>query len=74
MLIPPVLYPVTLLPSSWQPIALLLPSSSAAFLVREAAGLHEDTGGELRLTISVLGVCLVGGAVLVPWKSRWRER
>lgn len=73
MLIPPVLYPATLLAGVWRTVALLLPSSSAAFLVRAAAGLQAATPGEILLTTAVLAAYLAGCAALVAVKSRWRE-
>jgi ABC-2 type transport system permease protein len=48
--LPPVLYPIGFLPAYWHPIALMLPTSSAAVLVEAAqGGLVTLTGGELAL-------------------------
>lgn len=73
MLLPPVLYPLSLLPGVWQTVALLLPSSSAAYLVRGAAHAEPLLPGQTVLAVTVLAGYLVGCTLLVALKSRWRE-
>ncbi|MCL4517047.1 MAG: ABC transporter permease [Firmicutes bacterium] len=73
MLIPPVLYPASLLSDTWRPIALLFPTSSAAYLMRSAISLEAATKGEIVLTVSVIFTYLIGCGLLVIAKSHWRE-
>ncbi len=75
-ILPPVFYPLRLVPVEWRSVVLVLPTSGAAALVDAAAGLETVTAGEAILA----GVALAAEAVVlfafgVYWARRMaRER
>jgi len=74
MLIPPVLYPATLIAEQWRPFALLVPTSSAAYLMRGLLGPDATLPHEVWIAVCVLFLYLAGGMWMVARKSQWRER
>src|ERR1043165_840187 len=74
LLMPPVMYPLELVPEGWRWLAVLAPSASAAQLIKVACG-----ASSLNTPAYVLGCWLTltlytaGGFLLVIKKSRWRE-
>jgi len=72
--LPPVLYPLDVLPAGWSGWLLLIPSVSAAHLIRIAGGATELTGpihlwAAWAAMLGWTGLCLLA----VAYKSRWRE-
>ncbi|HEV2165590.1 MAG TPA: ABC transporter permease [Thermoplasmata archaeon] len=71
--LPPVYYPVSLLPKALQPIAYLSPTTYAADLMRNAFGL-EPLGLLARLTDwGVLVAFTIGLLAIASAKARWRD-
>ena len=74
LLIPPVLYPLELIQPRWRWAALMLPSSSAAQLMKIESGISFLNGEPYVLICwSVLGLYVVLSLLIVIKKSRWRE-
>lgn len=73
MMLPPVLYPLSLVPDRWRPIAFLAPTTPVAELLRIVNGMSTASPRTMvlygLLICGWLSVCLV----LVAVKSRWRE-
>jgi ABC-2 type transport system permease protein len=59
-IVPPVFYPLRLVPVDWRPLVLLLPTSAAAALVNGAAGLGTLSSGEAVLAMVALGTEAIG--------------
>jgi ABC-2 type transport system permease protein len=55
-IVPPVFYPLGLVPAGWRWLALVLPTSSAAALVNGAAGLETLSNGDFLLASGSLAV------------------
>jgi ABC-2 type transport system permease protein len=72
MLIPPVLYPDELLAPAWRLPARLLPSSAAAFLIRDAAGLLQADLSAYWVAWGTLLVWTVACFLFVTRKARWQ--
>jgi ABC-2 type transport system permease protein len=71
--IPPVYYPLSLIPEKYRWLAILFPSSSAAELVRLVNGRSDpQMVGYLPCIIIVVFYAVVG-FLLVAYKSKWRE-
>jgi len=71
--LPPVYYPVSILPAWLQKVAYLSPTTYAADLVRGAFGLESLS---VLSTLADWGVLIgftVGLLALAAWKARWRE-
>ncbi|MGB2716705.1 MAG: ABC transporter permease [Vicinamibacterales bacterium] len=74
VLVPPVMYPLELIASGWRSISLLLPSSSAAHIIRIASGASGAANGSmLALAWAVLVLWLCAGIALCSRASTWRE-
>lgn len=71
--LPPVYYPLALVPEKWQWLPMLLPTTHAAQLVRVAGGLAETTPLMLALHWSVLVAFTVGCAVYTVTRAHWRR-
>ena len=59
-IVPPVFYPLRLVPVDWRPLVLLLPTSAAAALVNGAAGLETLSSGETVLAMVALATEAIG--------------
>src|SRR5437667_61184 len=71
--LPPVFYPITVIPEAFRPLAYLAPTTYSAQIIQQAAGL--PTGGT-NLAIDIAGAALytfglVGIAMAL---SRWRQK
>lgn len=55
-ILPPVFYPLRLVPGEWRTVVLLLPTSAASVLVDSAAGLETITGSETAVAAAALAV------------------
>lgn len=74
LLMPPVLYPLELIPEQWRWLALVIPSTSAAQLIKVACGASSLNSPAYVLAYWVILILYtVSGFVLVLKKSRWRE-
>ncbi len=73
-MIPPVYYSVDLLPQWIRPIALLVPTTHAALLAKNAAGITVLTAGEQAASLITLMAWSIGFIILASKKSMWRER
>jgi ABC-2 type transport system permease protein len=73
-LLPPVYYPLTLIPSQYRLIIMLVPTVSAAHLMRIALGIVDASMGELVSLFSVLLIYLIVSIFLVKEKAEWREK
>ena len=71
--LPPVYYPVGLLPASLQPLAYLSPTTYAADLMRNAFGLEPLGIVPKLIDWAVLIAFTVGLLALASVKARWRE-
>jgi len=71
--LPPVYYPVRLLPGWLQPFAYLSPTTYAADLVRGAFGLESLSLNAVLIDWGILIAFTVGLLGLAAWKARWRE-
>lgn len=72
-LIPPVYYPLELIPESYRWLALSVPTANAAQLIRVASGVAVTSGWEVALHWTILGTYVVFSMFLSLRKSRWRE-
>ncbi len=72
-LIPPVYYPLSLVPKSVQWLALLVPTTHAAQLVRIYVGAVRVKAGSLALSWAVLGAYAALFLLLVATRARWHE-
>jgi ABC-2 type transport system permease protein len=74
LLMPPVMYPLELIPEHWRWLALVIPSTSAAQLIKVACGASSLNSPANRLAYwAILIFYTVACFVLVLKKSRWRE-
>lgn len=75
-ILPPVFYPLSILPVEWRPVALVIPTSAAAILVDAAAGFERVTQGEALLAVAALALESVSlFAFGIYWARRMaRER
>jgi len=75
VMLPPVSYPIELLSARWQWLALTLPSTSAAQLIKVASGVSKLNSPTL---IIFSWLVLAGSCLVFLWlaqsRSRWRER
>ena len=72
-IIPPVYYPITILPDALKLLALAIPTSAGSVLLHEALGLYSLSWSMRLLALIVL---VVYSTVLFYWavkKSRWRQ-
>jgi ABC-2 type transport system permease protein len=71
--LPPVFYPITVIPEGLRPLAYLAPTTYAAQIIQQAAGL--PTGGT-NLTIDIIGAVLytLGLVAVAAALSRWRQK
>ncbi|MBT9167863.1 MAG: hypothetical protein DDT19_01206 [Syntrophomonadaceae bacterium] len=72
-LIPPVYYPLSLIPHNFQWLALLIPTTHAAQLIRAYAGAVELRAGDLIFSWSAIVIYGIICALLVVFRGRWRE-
>ncbi|HEV2317243.1 MAG TPA: ABC transporter permease [Thermoplasmata archaeon] len=73
--LPPVFYPIRFLPGYWHPIALAIPTSSAAALVEAAqGGLVSLSGGELLFGAIVLAIEAIAVFVFAVYWARRSAR
>lgn len=74
LLMPPVLYPLELIPEQWRWLALIAPTTSAAQLIKVACGASSLNSAAYQFAYwTILIFYTAGGFVLVSKKSRWRE-
>jgi ABC-2 type transport system permease protein len=74
LLLPPVFYPLELIPGKFHWFALLIPSASAAQLIKVASGASAISAPPYILAYwAVLIIHTIGCFLLVLYKSRWRE-
>ena len=74
LLMPPVLYPLELIPAHWRWLALVIPSTSAAQLIKVACGVSSLNSPAYRLAYwAILIFYTVLCFLFVLKKSRWRE-
>jgi ABC-2 type transport system permease protein len=73
LLLPPVMYPLQLIPPHWRLVTLFLPSVSAAHLLKTYAGISTGSTYTVPVAWLPLLVYLALGFVVVINKSRWRE-
>jgi ABC-2 type transport system permease protein len=70
-IVPPVFYPLRLVAIDWRPVVLLLPTSAAAALVNNAAGLETISAGEAVLaTVALTVEAVVMFAFGIYWARR----
>ncbi len=72
-LLPPVYYPVSLIPQRFHLIALLFPTSSAAQIIRAASHLGDAVSIKILFCWIVLLGYAISSIILVVKKARWRE-
>lgn len=70
-ILPPVFYPLRLVPMEWRSVVLLLPTSAAAVLVNAAAGLETVTRDEATLAAAAL---LAEALTLFAFGIYWARR
>jgi ABC-2 type transport system permease protein len=71
--LPPVYYPITLVPYPWNYLAYLSPTTYAAEIMHSATGYLELSLEQLALDWAILlGVCAVILLIAIK-KNRWRE-
>jgi ABC-2 type transport system permease protein len=70
--LPPVFYPVIILPSVLRPIAELVPTTHAAILIRSVMGMPPG-GTEILVSWVALPAFTLGFLALALLKARWRE-
>lgn len=74
LLMPPVMYPLELIPAHWRWLALIIPSTSAAQLIKVACGVSSLNSPVYRLAYwAILIFYTVLCFLFVLKKSRWRE-
>lgn len=73
MMLPPVLYPLDLATGIWKYLAMVLPVTNAAQLVRLAAGVAEGGMPAVLLHTGLFLLTTVAMGVLVMARSQWRE-
>lgn len=73
MMLPPVMYPLAIIPDRYQWLAFLAPTTAVAELIRWVNNLAELTSGRLTLCILLLAAWLLACLAMVLFKSRWRE-
>lgn len=71
--LPPVYYPLELIPAAWRWLPMVLPTTNAAQLVRVAGGLAETTPGMLALHWAILLAFAVACAAFTVSRARWRQ-
>jgi ABC-2 type transport system permease protein len=71
--LPPVYYPLDLVPSAWQWLPMIIPTTHAAQLVRVAAGLSETTPLMLAIHWTVLLGFAAACAVVTVRRAQWRR-
>jgi ABC-2 type transport system permease protein len=71
--LPPVYYPLELIPAGWRWLPMVMPTTHAAQLVRVAGGLSESTGPMLALHWTVLLAFTAGCAVFTVKRAQWRR-
>ncbi len=71
--LPPVFYPITVIPEGFRPLAYLAPTTYSAQIIQQAAGL--PTGGT-SMTIDIIGAVLytLGLVAIAAALSRWRQK
>jgi len=72
--IPPVYYPLEMLPVPWQWVAMIVPTTHAAQLIRVAGGVATTTGAMLALHWTVLLLWVAAAGFTVMRTSQWQER
>lgn len=72
--IPPVYYPLSMLPVPWQWVAMIVPTTNAAQLIRLAAGVAETTPAMAALHWLLLTAWVAAAGITVSRTSRWQER
>lgn len=70
-ILPPVFYPLDLVPEGWRAVALVVPTSSGAALTTSAAGLGALTSGEFLLAA---GSLFLEAAALFAFGVYWARR
>lgn len=71
--LPPVYYPLEMVPEGWRWLPLLLPTTNAAALLRIAGGMSTATAAAVALHWAVLAAYALGLGFLVFWKVRWQD-
>ncbi len=71
--LPPVYYPLDLIPAAWRWLPMVLPTTHAAQLVRVAGGLADTTPLMLGLHWTVLLAFALAGAGFTLTQANWRE-
>ncbi len=72
-MIPPVYYSIDLLPTWARPVALLVPTTHAALLAKNAAGITTLTLSEQLMSLAVLVAWSIALIVLASKRAMWRE-
>jgi ABC-type polysaccharide/polyol phosphate export permease len=72
-MVPPVLYPLDVLPPLWQYIMGIFPPTHAAHLVRTVNGVTGDAALPMWVSATALLFFFVTSVYLVARRSRWRE-
>jgi ABC-type multidrug transport system permease subunit len=72
--IPPVYYPLAMLPVPWQWVAMIVPTTNAAQLIRLAGGVAETTPVMVALHWTILFLWVAAAGFTVVRTSRWQER
>jgi ABC-2 type transport system permease protein len=70
-ILPPVFYPLRVLPAEWRSVVLVLPTSAATALVNAAAGLETITADE---TVLAAGSLVVEAVALFAFGIYWARR
>ncbi|HEX7241881.1 MAG TPA: ABC transporter permease [Longimicrobiaceae bacterium] len=71
--LPPIYYPLELVPASWRWLPMILPTTHAAQLVRVAGGLAETTPLMLAVHWTVLLGIAAACAVVTVTRAQWRR-
>jgi ABC-2 type transport system permease protein len=71
--LPPVYYPLDMIPADWRWLPLLVPTADAAQLVRVAGGIATSTPAMIAVHWAILAVYAVACGLLTLRKARWRE-
>lgn len=73
MMLPPVMYPLAIIPDRYQWLAFIAPTTAVAELARWVNNLTELSSGRLTLCLLILTGWLIACLGLVMFRSRWRE-
>lgn len=71
--LPPVYYPLELVPEGWRWLPMLVPTADAAQLVRVAGGISKSSPGMIAVHWLILLAFAVGCGLVTVYKAHWRE-